>query len=123
MVKATINNGVVNLESILEITEGQAKAIKAHEKQIKTFLKDIHCEHFISTTENGIITSTLGTSEQHEFDPITATNNLMVNHKTLIKHANSWIENDLHPELDDKDFEEDTDDEPMMIGFIPIIFI
>ena len=123
MVKATINNGIVNLESILEITEGQAKAIKAHEKQVKAFLKDAHCEHFISTSEDGTITSKLGTSMQNAFDPITATNNLMASHKTLIKHVDSWVGNDLHPELDDRDFEENTDDEPMMIAFIPVILI
>lgn len=57
MVHAVSNNGVVSLESVVKITEGQLDKIKAYPKEVKRALKDLHVSHIYAKTEDGEITS------------------------------------------------------------------
>ena len=84
MTKVSTIDGVVSLEHILEITEGQARAAKANPATINSVLKDLHIEHFISTTEDGVIMSKVGRIINDDCDLEKEIEALKDNHQTLI---------------------------------------
>jgi hypothetical protein len=96
MVKATVNQGIVNLESALQITEGERDAIKKNPKKVKAFLADAHTCHTIAITEDGIIVSRMGKQLKGEFFPAEEECVLDQCHKKFHDMLKEWVENGIN---------------------------
>ena len=133
MVQATTSkNGSVNLESILQITEGQKCAIMRNLNKVKNILKDLHAAHAIAANEDGTPISRLRKSIEGSFDPLAEANNLHADHKLFLNTVDKWLEDRIEePEvstaLDEpalKEASEEDDNEPMMVLIaIPVMIV
>lgn len=93
MVKATVNQGIVNLESELQITEGERDAIKKNPKKVKAILADAHACHTIAMTEDGTIISKMGRQLKGEFFPSEEECALNWWHAKFHDTLREWVEN------------------------------
>lgn len=129
MVIVICKNGIVNLESTLTIPEGICERIKANPDKVKTVLKDLHIEHFLAITEDGTITSKVGTQMPSMFDPVTAAANLRDKHEHFIDWASNLpIDDDKEAiaeeasgeSIDHQDEDENNDDRLFGFFIIPM---
>lgn len=93
MVKATVNQGIVNLESELQITEGERDAIKKNPQKVKEFLADTHTCHTIAMTEDGTILSRMGRQLKGEFFPAQEEHALDICHMNFRNMLREWAKN------------------------------
>lgn len=91
MVHAVSNNGVVSLESVVKITEGQLDKIKAYPKEVKRALKDLHVSHIYAKTEDGEITSKMGMNTTGTDDILEDVEKLKNLHEKFI----AWVDAEL----------------------------
>jgi hypothetical protein len=93
MVQAVINNGVLNLESTVTITEAERDVIVKRQKAVEGFMKDFKVFHTIAATEDGTITSKMGKSLNGRFNPIEETEELEDVHNEFISLVRGeWLE-------------------------------
>ncbi len=137
--------GSVILESIIWITDGQKKAIKANPKAIKNFLEDLHKNHVIAATEDGNATSKMYVILDHAFDVQERVTDLQECHQKFLKlvdtlstvehgHAQTLGDENVRTailadiqEKNEKDASKDDDPEEDDVKFaiigIPVFFI
>lgn len=132
MVQASTKNGFVNLESLLQITEGQKCAIIRNPDKVKNMLKEMHAEHTIAANEDGTLISKFRRNVEGSFNPCMEAKRIDGDHKSFLKIIDQWLEDKIEePEAQaaitkpasEKAPEED-DDEPMMVLLaIPVMIV
>lgn len=94
MVKMIPGNGVINLESTLEITEGELALIKANKKKVNALCKDLGVSHTYYQTEQGNIISKIGYSIKDETNAVHVVDELKEKHVSLIREVDEWAVKD-----------------------------
>ena len=119
----SVKDGIVNVESTIQITEGLSDKIKANPKKVKAILKDLKIEHFLSITEDGTIISKTGKQLSGCFDPMKEGINMQRKHKFFLDQLESLDEEEnplKEKDFDNEDCSVDTDDENPIFGILLI---
>ena len=104
MVKIIPGNGKTCLESLLEITEGQADLIKSNKKKVEEMCRDLHVQHLYYKSEDGNFFSEISHTVSEESDAASIVKELNEIHHQLLNKIDNLSEETGEPSAEEEFF-------------------